>query len=152
LADDPAFVALLHGNFGSATPAFGPDNLSLCYSATEGCEVGRRLTYTGTGAPFTALNGFLVGRRIHLGGGNAGVWAGDYTIAAVGGTYLVLEETLPTGVSLTTEQVPTSDVALTGVSIGLLLGDVTTPDRAAVRSSATRTTSGSTTTPRSTDG
>src|SRR5207248_2034882 len=40
----------------------------------------------------------------------------------------VLAETLPTGVSLTTEQIPSADVALHGVTVGLLLGDVTTPD------------------------
>ncbi|MFZ1879461.1 MAG: hypothetical protein WAU41_04785, partial [Gaiellaceae bacterium] len=132
IADTPAFVALLHGNFGTATPAANLTNVSLtlCYSA--GCEAGRRLT-ASSGTPFNSSD-FVVGRRIHLGNfdstGNAGVWAGDYTIASVGGggAYIVLAETLPTGVSLTTEQVPTSDVALHNVSIGLLLGDVTTPD------------------------
>ncbi|MFL6033492.1 MAG: hypothetical protein ACJ74I_00290, partial [Gaiellaceae bacterium] len=134
LADDPAFVALLHGNFGTATPvaALTDVNLTLCYDSAAGCEVGRRLTAT-SGAPFDATN-FVVGRRIHLGNanalGDAGVWAGDYTVSsrAANGTYIVLGETLPTGVSLTTEQVPTANVALHHVSVGVLLGDVTTPD------------------------
>src|SRR5207247_3355237 len=62
--------------------------------------------------------------------GNACVWAGDYTVESrdASGKYIVLEETLPTGVSLTTEQVPTSDIHLHNVTLGLLLGDVTTAD------------------------
>ncbi|HEX6131541.1 MAG TPA: hypothetical protein VF044_07395, partial [Actinomycetota bacterium] len=130
LADDPAFVALLHGNFGTATavPTASNIGLTICF-AQASCpgEVGRKLIAApGT---FDATN-FVVGRRIHLGGGNAGVWAGDYTVQsrAADGSWIVISETLPTGVSLTTEQVPTSDIQLTGVSIGVLLGDVTTPD------------------------
>src|SRR5262249_32585939 len=89
----------------------------------------RRLT-ADIGAPFTAANGYVTGRRLHMGGGDSGVWAGDYTIDKVDpvGHYIVLAETLPTGISLTTEQVPTSDVHLHGVNIGLRPGDVTTPD------------------------
>ncbi|HEX4526566.1 MAG TPA: hypothetical protein VH108_07475, partial [Gaiellaceae bacterium] len=126
VADDPAFVALLHGNFGTQTAAF-TGNLTLCYNASGSCEPGQRLT--AVAGTFTAPN-FVVGRRIHLGGGDSGVWAGDYTIGSIAGdgSYIVLEETLPTGVSLTTEQVPTADVQLHGVTIGVLLGDVTTPD------------------------
>ena len=61
-----------------------------------------------SGAPFTSANGFVAGRRLHLGNGDSGVWAGDYTIDKVDplGHYIVLAETLPTGISLTTEQVP----------------------------------------------
>ena len=136
VADHPAFVALLHGNFGTQTvpPAADGIDLSLCYNSSGSCEPGQRLTYVGTDAqPFTFANGFVAGLRIHLGGGDSGVWAGDYTIDSVGvdtlgRSYIVLAETLPTGISLTTEQVPTADVQLHGVSIGLLLGDVTTPD------------------------
>ena len=40
----------------------------------------------------------------------------------------MVAESLPAGVSLTTEQVPTSDVHLSGITVGILLGDVTTPD------------------------
>ncbi|HET7128184.1 MAG TPA: hypothetical protein VFJ93_03815, partial [Gaiellaceae bacterium] len=135
VADDPAFVALLHGNFGTQTLAF-TGNLTLCYNASGNCEPGQRLTAAaGTFHTATASDPvnseFVVGRRIHLGGTGAGVWAGDYTIASVdtvNGAYIVLEETLPTGISLTTEQVPTADVQLQNVTIGVLLGDVTTPD------------------------
>src|SRR5262249_11733919 len=136
VADDPAFVALLHGNFGTQTPAFTGD-LTLCYhSGGTPCEPGQRLT-AAPGTFHDAANlanpinsQFIVGRRLHIGGGDSGVWAGDYTIdkIAADGSYIVLAETLPTGVSLTTEQVPTSDVHLHGVTIGLLLGDVTTAD------------------------
>ena len=129
IADDPAFVALLHGNFGTVTPvgATTDIDLKLCYAEGEGCTIGQTLIADGN--VFTAANGFLVGRRIHLGGGNSGVWAGDYTIQSVdSATRITLSEKLPTGVSLTTEQVPTSDVELTDVSIGILSGDVTTPD------------------------
>ena len=41
---------------------------------------------------------------------------------------IALVETLPTGVSLTTEQVPTTDLTFHRVTVGVLLGDVTTPD------------------------
>ena len=129
VADSPAFVALLHGNFGTPTtvPATTNVNLTLCYHTGGSCAPGQ--TLTGAPGTFDAVN-FTVGRRIHLGGGDAGVWSGDYTVQsrAADGSSITLAETLPTGISLTTEQVPTEDVALHGVTIGVLLGDVTTPD------------------------
>ncbi|HEV8460189.1 MAG TPA: Calx-beta domain-containing protein [Gaiellaceae bacterium] len=128
IADDPAFVALLHGNFGTATPVAALTNttLTLCYTTACGV-VGS--TIKGVAGQFDATN-FVVGRRIHLAGGNTGVFAGDYTVAsrASDGSSITLAEHLPTGVSLTTEQVPTTDQVFTNVSIGVLLGDVTTPD------------------------
>ena len=84
IADDPAFVALLHGNFGTArrSPHDGRPRRSATRPAT-GCEVGQ--TLTATAGSVHVANGFVAGRRIHLGMlGDAGVWAGDYTIQSVG--------------------------------------------------------------------
>ena len=138
IADDPAFVALLHGNFGTATTAYTGD-LALCFTNACG-SVGQTLVAVNsvTRAPITGVfntGTFVVGQRIHLGGGDSGIWAGDYTIASIAanGSSITLAETLPVGVSLTTEQVPTADVQLhssvsAALTIGILNGDVTTSD------------------------
>ena len=120
---------LRHGHAGRRHDQHRPEAL-LRHDAGS-CTLGQTLI---ANAPvFTAANGFFVGRRIHLGNanvtGNAGVFAGDYTIQSIdSATQITLSEKLPTGVSLTTEQVPTSDVVFHNVSIGILYGDVTTPD------------------------
>ena len=89
-------------------------SLTLCYNAAAVRQT-RRLDADGApSARRSTPTNFVVGRRIHLGGGDSGVWAGDYTIASIAadGSSITLAETLPTGVSLTTEQVPTTDVQL----------------------------------------
>ena len=58
------------------------------------------------------FDGLTPGQEIQLSGGNSGIWAGTYTVSSVtnGGSMLTVSQILPTGVSLTTEEVPTSDV------------------------------------------
>ena len=136
-------------------PASTAATLTLCYdSDRRPASRAQRLTAV-SGTPFLGhglrrrpadpprrrRRGRL-GRRLH-----------DRRASTRDGTYIVLAETLPTGVSLTTEQVPTAERQRSTASrIGVLLGDVTTPDPTGDATSATRTTSGSTTTPRSTAG
>ena len=124
LADDPGFVALLHGTLGVAVPVVTNATISICFS-TPSCTPGQ--TILGTAGMFSSL---LAGQQIQISGGNSGIWAGEYTIQSVAanGSSITLTQVLPTGVALTAEQVPTTDVQLTGVTVGLLKGDVTTSD------------------------
>src|SRR5205085_869680 len=71
-------------------------------------------------------NQVQVGQRIHLDG--AGVFSGDYTVTGVTATTITVAELMPAGVSLTTDQVPTSPVAYANATVGILIGDVTTSD------------------------
>ena len=124
LADDPGFVALLHGTLGVAVPVVTNATISICFS-TPSCTPGQ--TILGTAGMFSSL---LAGQQIQISGGTSGIWAGEYTIQSVAadGSSITLTQVLPTGVALTAEQVPTTDVQLTGVTVGLLKGDVTTSD------------------------
>ena len=133
VSHDPAFVALLHGQLGLAQ-TFYAGSLGICFDGVGGCLDGQTLT-----AAVGTFAQSLKGLRIHLGGTGAGVWAGDYTVATVAadGSSITVAESLPAGVSLTTEQVPTSTVALTKVTVGVLSNDVTTSDPTG--SSAVRT-------------
>ncbi|MFN2609691.1 MAG: hypothetical protein ABR507_02275, partial [Actinomycetota bacterium] len=119
-ADDPAFVALLHGNLGLSTTAF-TGNITA-FNTTITC------TSCTIGTNDFLHNGFLAGQRIHISG--AGVFSGDYTVTAVTQTTMTVAEIMPSGVSLTTEQVPMSPVALSAVKIGILRNDVTIADPA----------------------
>ncbi|HEY3921306.1 MAG TPA: carbohydrate-binding protein, partial [Gaiellaceae bacterium] len=127
LADDPGFVAELHGTLGQAIVPTSTQsvNLTICFHA--GCAEGQ--TISGAVGTFSDPS-FVVGARIQIAGGDSGIWAGSYTIGSIAadGSSITLEEILPVGVSLTTEEVPTNDVALTGVSVGVLENDVTTSD------------------------
>src|SRR5262249_9313326 len=123
-ADDPAFVAVLHGQFGQANPL--PSGLgagisaALCVSSPS-CNPFQ--TFIAAPGTFTGLT---AGQEIQLAGGNSGIWGGTYTVSSVtgGGSMLTVSQILPTGVSLTTEEVPTSDVQLAGVTFSVLSNDV----------------------------
>ncbi len=117
IADDPAFVALLHGKLGEPITAF-----------TGSLSINVQMhTFTAAAGSFSALP-FAIGRRIRVSG--AGIYSGDYTIQGISldGSILTIAETIPSGVSLTTEEVPTGPVAVTGITIGVLTNDVTTSD------------------------
>ena len=124
LTDDPGFVALLHGTLGVAVPVVTNATVTICFTSAN-CNPGQ--TIFGTSGMFSSL---LAGQQIQLSGSNAGIWAGEYTIQSVAmdGSSITLTQILPTGVALTAEEVPTSDVTLTGITIGVLQGDVTTSD------------------------
>ena len=122
-------MALLHGTLGvPVVPATTADiTLTLCVTGAGGCTPFQ--TLTGVAGTF-ADPSFVAGRRITLSGGNAGIWAGSYTISSIAAdrSSITLAEILPIGVTLTTEQVPTANVVLTHVAVGVLLDDVTTSD------------------------
>ena len=135
LADDPGFVALLHGTLGVAVPLpndanFSSTNasVSICFTSAN-CNPGQTIVGTTNGTTGT-FTGLLAGQQIQISGGTSSIWAGEYTIQSVAadGSSITLTQVLPTGVALTGEQVPTTDVQLTGVTVGLLKGDVTTSD------------------------
>src|SRR4029077_8160321 len=117
VANQSAFVALLHGTLGAPVTAFS-GNVSLAVDTH---------TITAPAGSFSSLP-FFVGRRVPISG--AGIYSGDYTVQSIGadGSTLRLAESLPSGVSVTAEQVPTVPVALSGITIGVLVNDVTTSD------------------------
>jgi Bacterial Ig-like domain/RTX calcium-binding nonapeptide repeat (4 copies) len=124
LTDDPGFVALLHGTLGVASPVVTDATVSVCFSSAN-CNPGQ--TILGTAGMFSDL---LPGEQIELSGGTSGIWAGEYTIQSVAsnGSSITLTQILPTGAALTADEAPTTDVQLTGVTIGVLQGDVTASD------------------------
>src|SRR5262249_13593143 len=78
VAEDPAFVALLHGNFGLSNTVFS-GNVTAFNSeiACTSCNVGTDDFLT---------EGFKPGQRIHVADYGAGVFAGDYTISTATAT------------------------------------------------------------------
>src|SRR5439155_25627323 len=80
LADDPAFVALLHGNLGLAQTVFTGDITAF------------NQTITRVSAGSFLAEGFLAGQRIQVSGTGAGVFAGSYTITAASPSTLTLAE------------------------------------------------------------
>ena len=131
-------MAVLHGTLGvPVVPATTADiSLTLCVTGAGGCTPFQ--TLTGAAGTF-ADPSFVAGRRIKLSGGSSGIWAGSYTISSIAAdrSSITLAEILPIGVTLTTEQVPTANVVLTHVAVGVLLNDVTTSDPSG--NAATRT-------------
>jgi hypothetical protein len=137
--NSPAFVALLHGTLGQPVYPTAVDPNITNLNVTVFQHTITRLdgaSFTNTFKGFIT-DGFKVGQRIHFAdaipapaaGAGAGIYKGDYTVTGVSadGTQLTVAELLPT-VTLTTDQVPTSPVTLTNVSIGMLSQDVTTSD------------------------
>jgi hypothetical protein len=124
LANNPAFVALLHGTLGQVQPVF------------TGNITAFQQTITRTSAGSFLADGVLAGQRIRL--SNAGVFSGDYTVTAVSATTITIAEFMPAGVSLTVDQIPTAPVSLSGVTIGVTRNDVTTADPNAQASDRTQ--------------
>ncbi len=126
LADDPAFVAVLHGQLGAAEPLPAADGVdaALCVSSPS-CSPFQ--TFLGTAGMFSGL---VAGEEIELSGGDSSIWGGTYSVqsVAVNGSSLTVGEILPSGVTLTTDEVPTTDVQLHDVVFSLLTNDVRTSD------------------------
>src|SRR4029077_20972517 len=117
VANQSAFVALLHGTLGAPVTAFS-GNVSLAVDTHP---------IPAPAGSFSSLP-FFVGRRVPITG--AGIYSGDFTVQSIStdGSTMRLAENLPSGSSITTEEVPTGPVSLSGIKIGVLVNDVTTSD------------------------
>ena len=138
IADNPAFVALLHGNFGTATTVNGiTAKFDVCFSA--GCQAGQRITAVSDGNPADLgrplplpPNGFVVGRRIHVGGSGRGHLGGRLHHRGRS------TRSAPTSWSPSrcprasrsppSRSRPAMSTCPASTPLGILLGDVTTPD------------------------
>ena len=124
--------------------------ITLCFTAACGRAAGRRLT----AAAGDVRRGEL---RRRAGGSTSAAatrasWPATtpWSTRAADGSYIDLAETLPTGVSLTTEQIPTTDQTFTATRRRPARRRHDARSVGQHARCATRTTSGSTTTPRST--